>query len=76
MIVPLVVTRPIELFAFVNHNAPSGPAMMPPGPMPGSPYTVTIPAVVIRPSSVPSENHNAPSGPAAIPNGPEMTVRR
>jgi hypothetical protein len=32
--VPVVVIRPIELLALVNHSAPSGPAVIPTGEIP------------------------------------------
>ena len=39
---PAVVIRPIELLPLVNHRAPSGPAVMPPGaPIPGYSETTT-----------------------------------
>ena len=57
----------------VYQSAPSGPAAMPTGMLPGvgTGYVVRLPPVVIRlmlcvPRSV---NHSAPSGPAAIMNG-------
>src|SRR5712691_6449063 len=78
---PVVVMRPIELLPLlVNHNAPSGPAVIPCGDeMVGSVKMVTVPAVVMRPIELRAGaemlqlvNHNAPSGPAVIPNGSEM----
>src|ERR1035441_5165255 len=71
--VTLVVMRPIDLFVeFVNHIAPSGPAVIPLGlAMPDALYKVTTPPMVIRPIELLIEaafvNHMAPSGPAAIP---------
>src|SRR5262245_27375207 len=71
---PVVVMRPM-LFpsASVNHSAPSGPAVIPPGALPavGIGYSVKVPLVVMRPILFPtcSVNHRAPSGPAVIPQG-------
>ena len=51
--VPLVVIRPIEefvLLSLVNHNAPSGPAVMPSGCVMPDPLKIdTVPEVVILP---------------------------
>jgi hypothetical protein len=48
---PVVVTRPMLLRALVNHNAPSGPVVMPVGRLPGEGIgnSLTLPDVVIRP---------------------------
>src|SRR5258706_11976530 len=68
------LARPILLaFASVNHSAPSGPAVMPLGPLlaVGIGNSVMPPAVVIRPI-LPlkySVNHKAPSGPVAMEAG-------
>src|ERR1700690_4010358 len=63
---PDVVMRPKPRL-LVNHKAPSGPAMIPDGPVTWG-YSVMAPAVVIRPILLPlsSVNHKAPSGPATI----------
>jgi len=55
----------------VNHNAPSGPAVILPGPsIPEPAYRDVTPAVVMRPMELsPLVNHSAPSGPAVIPPG-------
>lgn len=78
MMVPAVVIRPILLpLPSVNHNAPSGPAVMPAGELfaVGTGYSVITPAVVIRPILPPfSVNQSAPSGPAVIPVGPLFGV--
>jgi hypothetical protein len=70
---PEVVIRPIELFpAFVNHNAPSGPAVIPIGRLTPVPeYFVIAPETSILPIELfPAfVNHNAPSGPAVIERG-------
>src|SRR5256885_6325793 len=62
------LARPILLvFASVNHSAPSGPAVMPYGPLlaVGIGNSVTTPPVVMRPILPPkySANHRAPSDP-------------
>ncbi len=70
----LVVRAPI-LFPnrSVNQTLPSGPAVMPLGPLEdvGTLYSVMAPAEVIRPMLFPfcSVNHKAPSDPAVIPAG-------
>ena len=71
---PVGVIRPMLLRrCSVNHRLPSGPAVMPQGPLPavGVGNSAKTPAVVTRPilelsSSV---NHRFPSGPAVIPRG-------
>jgi hypothetical protein len=77
VITPSVVMRPMALLS-VNHNAPSGPAVMPTGLIQQPPkgvYSVIVPEVVIRPILpgptwlAPSANHRAPSGPNVIPPG-------
>src|SRR5258708_17074531 len=54
----------------VNHNAPSGPVVMPVGPLPafGSGNSVIAPAVVMRPILLAkvSVNQSAPSGPVVM----------
>src|ERR1700676_4356090 len=69
VMIPAVVIRPI-LPPSVNQRAPSGPATMSRGYLPGhgSGNSVIWPPVVIPPILLPSAsvNHNAPSGPAAI----------
>ena len=69
---PDVVIRAI-LCASMNQSAPSGPAVMPSGDANANSggNSVTVPAVVIRPTRLPSSsvNHSAPSGPAAIDDG-------
>src|SRR5258707_13050011 len=54
----------------VNHNAPSGPVVMPVGPLPafGTGNSVTAPAVVMRPILLAKEsgNQSAPSGPVVM----------
>jgi hypothetical protein len=77
VITPAVVIRPIEPLVevsppFANHNAPSGPAVMPQGKlMLGSLKQVTASVVLIRPISLPRMlvNHRAPSGPAVMARG-------
>ncbi len=82
---PDVVIRPISPGTPVNHKAPSGPAVIPvavagvlavPGDDPagggtaGRGYSVTTPAVVIRPISPGMPvNQSAPSGPVVIAVG-------
>src|SRR5271156_6425104 len=69
-----VVIRPIlPLPSSMNHNAPSGPAVMPPSPPAtvGTGYSVIAPGV-LAPRFLcrrAGANHNAPSGPATIPAG-------
>jgi hypothetical protein len=62
----------------VNHSAPSGPAVMPYGPLllVGIGNSVIVPAVVIRPILLlfNSVNHSAPSGPAVIIQGKLLFV--
>jgi len=62
-------SRPIARDS-VNHNAPSGPVVIPAGPAlgVGMGNSETTPVRVIRPIllTAPSVNHNAPSGPAVI----------
>jgi len=79
LIAPAVVIRPILLpWCSVNQSAPSGPAVMPWGPLPGvgTVNSVMTPVVVIRPILLPlySVNHNAPSGPAVISKGSLLAV--
>src|SRR6516162_7738458 len=66
-ILPIVVNS-------VNQTAPSGPAVIPSGPLPGfgRGNSVMAPVAVIRPIRFPgnSVNHKAPSEPTAIPIGP------
>src|SRR6266446_4144099 len=91
MMTPLVVIRPMiksvvvlcpgeGRFNSVNHNAPSGPAVIFQGsPNPESGYSVIVPSVVIRPIALfeVSVNHSAPSGPAVMPPGePPKPARR
>src|SRR5690242_17348334 len=76
VMVPDVVMRPIlPPLSSVNHNAPSGPVVMPRGLAlsVGTGYSLMVPAVVIRPILLPqySVNHTAPSGPVATPKGVE-----
>src|SRR5712692_8749857 len=64
----------------VNHMFPSGPVVIPPGPLLAvgiGPYSVTAPAGVTFPILFPfcSVNHRFPSGPAAIPVGPAPVAR-
>src|SRR5512135_6752 len=69
------VTRPILLpFCSVNQRLPSGPAVIPVGPLlavGSGPNSVMMPAGVIRPILLPfcSVNQRLPSGPAVIPVG-------
>src|SRR6266853_2906754 len=76
------VMCPILLAALsTNHNAPSGPLVMPPTPLSavGSGNSPVItPAVVIRPILlVPrSVNHSAPSGPDVMVRGALLAVGR
>src|SRR5437763_235312 len=82
VILPPVVMRPIALLSklMVNHSAPSGPDVIPNGPlMPCTPFLLnaaTVPTVVMGPIEfVPwLVNHKAPSGPAAIPCGRLMEL--
>src|SRR5258706_403686 len=56
----------------VNHNAPSGPVVMPMDELPtvGIGNSVITPAVVMRPILSPSSvNHSAPAGPVVMPAG-------
>ncbi len=77
LMLPAVVMRPMTFApknGSVNQRAPSGPAAISAGPLPGGVGTensVMRPAVVIRPILLvrASVNHIAPSGPAAIRNG-------
>ena len=67
-----MVIRPIELLpSLVNHNAPSGPAVIPGLADAGAGVVGHPPAVVIRPIELLPwlVNHSAPSGPAVIPAG-------
>src|SRR5579864_3147677 len=76
--------RPIlSPWCSVNHNAPSGPAVIPRGSTllkVGKGYSVIAPPVVIRPILLPapmlpySVNQSAPSGPAVIPWGEDWAV--
>ena len=71
---PSVVTRPILLLASsVNHRFPSGPVVMPQGPLygVGTENSVNTPDVEIRPIRPASDsaNHRFPSGPAVMPIG-------
>ena len=74
--VPVVVIRPIELLLLlVNHNAQSGPVVIPDGFEMRVPVKfVIVPAVVTRPIELLLKfvNHNAPSGPAVMLFGFEM----
>src|SRR6266567_4298085 len=67
-----VVMRPI-LFPWdsVNHRLPSGPVVMPKGPLRATGNSVTRPAVVMRPilSTLNSVNQRLPSGPTVMPSG-------
>ncbi len=74
MMAPPVVMRPILLVAVsVNHRLPSGPAVMPTGPLlaVGVGNSVILPLVVMRPIRFVafSVNHRLPSGPAVMPAG-------
>src|SRR4051812_7981867 len=75
----LGTSRPI-LFPLnsVNHKAPSGPVVMPPGRLlaVGIGYSVMAPAVVIRPIWLTegSVNQRAPSGPVVMKKAPEFAV--
>src|SRR6516165_10680873 len=76
---PLVVMRPIWPAVFsVNHRLPSGPAVIPKGPLlaVGMGNSVMVPLVVMRPiwPMFWSVNHRWPSGPAVIPTGPLFCV--
>ncbi len=76
---PPVVMRPILLVAVsVNHRLPSGPAVMPTGPLlaVGVGNSVILPLVVMRPIRFVafSVNHRLPSGPAVMPKGPLLAV--
>src|SRR5258708_34898727 len=55
----------------VNHSAPSGPILMPMGPLltVGIGNSVITPAVVMRPMLLLFTNHSAPSRPAVVPIG-------
>ena len=69
---PSVVIRPIRFpNRSVNQRAPSGPPVMPLGPLPvliPAENTLTAPAGVALPiTPAPEVNHRFPSGPAAIP---------
>ena len=62
----------------VNHSAPSGPAVMPNGPLSSAnSNALNSPAVVIRPmrSSPVRVNHIAPSGPAVMIDGRRLRRR-
>ena len=76
MMVPAVVIRPILPPFSVNESAPSGPAVIPVGPLfgVGKGYSVKLPDVVTRPILLPlsSVNHSAPSGPAVISSGSSL----
>lgn len=71
--VPSVSTRPIVSEVIPAYqSAPSGPAAMPPGPVPDGRAKVRCsPSTVIRPirSSPERVNQRAPSGPAVMING-------
>jgi hypothetical protein len=74
LILPLVVTRPIELLPpLVNQSARSGPTVISVGAaMVGSRKLLIVPLVLIRPiEPFPPllVNQSAPSGPTAIPSG-------
>src|SRR6516225_2244627 len=62
----------------VNQRSPSGPAVMPKGPLPtvGIGNSVTTPAVVMRPILLPtiSANQRLPSCPAVINSGEPSAV--
>lgn len=74
-----VVMRPM-LFPKdkMNHRLPSGPAVMPKGPLlTGAMWNSSkLPAVVIRPMlpTMDSANHRLPSGPVVIPSGRLLCV--
>src|SRR5271154_6247748 len=83
VITPLGVIRPIESDSlFVNHSAPSGPAVISPGASvvpPPKPRLESVklcedPLIAIRPIELEFVNHNAPSGPPAIADGELMPV--
>src|ERR1700720_2058491 len=79
VIAPSVVTRPILLATLsVNQSAPSGPVVMPAGPLTGvgTTYSVNVPLVLRRPILLPvfSVNHSARSGPSEILPRPLMGV--
>src|SRR5262245_19440818 len=59
----------------VNHSAPSGPAVMPPG-LPCRANSVMAPSGVILPILLPltSVNQTFPSDPSVIENGPAPDV--
>jgi hypothetical protein len=72
--VPSGVIRPIWSTACsVNQTAPSGPAVIPSGSLPGvgMPYSWTAPSMVMRPMWLlpGSVNQRAPSGPVVIRSG-------
>src|ERR1700682_4000689 len=73
LIDPEVVTRPIRPGSSVNHNAPSGPAVIPRAKLPTlrKGNSASTPEGEIRPTRSPcsSTNHAFPSGPAVIPAG-------
>src|SRR5437763_734208 len=62
----------------VNQRLPSGPAVIPSGPLPyvGRGNSVIMPLVLMRPILLPSGsvNQRLPSGPAVIPHGPLADV--
>src|SRR5580658_1012617 len=79
VIVPLAAIRPMASLTApsVNHMAPSGPSVIPeqqPESGLGRGYSVTTPAVVIRPMAFASVNQSAPSGPFRMPPRPATGV--
>src|SRR5215472_6350688 len=69
---PLVVIWPTELLPLENHNAPSGPVVIPVGSLIPAPVKLaTVPVVVMRPMELfpVLVNQRAPSGPVVIPVG-------
>src|SRR5712692_9160045 len=72
VIAPVVVMRPTTLAVPTNHRFPSGPAVMPAGPVEmGRGNWVVTPAVVILQMllPLPSLNQRLPSGPVVMPIG-------